>query len=84
MAQSVQHLTPDFGSGQDLTIHEIEPFIGLRADSTEPALDSLSLFPSLSPPAPPLLMHALSQNKSTNFKKGQQIKKFCCQLQQKP
>ena len=35
----------DFGSGHDLTVqvHEIEPRIGLCADNTEPAWDSLSL-----------------------------------------
>ena len=30
-------LTPDFGSGHDLTVHDFEPHIGLCADSTEPA-----------------------------------------------
>ena len=33
----------DFGSGHDLTVCEIEPYVGLRADSTEPAWDSHSL-----------------------------------------
>ena len=43
----------DFGSGHDLTVHELEPHVGLRAHSSEPgASDSVS--PSLS--APPALM----------------------------
>ena len=46
----------DFGSGHDLMVHEFEPFIGLCADSVEPAWDSVSR--SLS--APPLLMLSLS------------------------
>ena len=50
MAQLLRHLTLDFDSGHDLTIHEIQPHVGLCADSTEPALDSLS--PSLSAPLP--------------------------------
>ena len=33
----------DFGSGHVLTVREIEPYVGLRADSTEPAWDSHSL-----------------------------------------
>ena len=39
VAQSVERPTPDFGSGHDLTVHEIEPC----ADSTEAAWDPLSL-----------------------------------------
>ena len=51
MAQSVKHQTLGFGSGHDLTGHEIEPQIGLSTDSAvEPAWDSLSLL-SLSPPS---------------------------------
>ena len=46
---SVKRLTLDFGSGHDLTVLEIEPHIGVGADSAEPAWDSLS-FP-LSLPA---------------------------------
>ena len=41
----VKHPTLDFGSGQDLTVHEFEFRTELCADSTEPAWDSLS--PSL-------------------------------------
>ena len=49
VTQSVKHLTLDFNSGHDVTIHEFEPHIGLCTDSAEPAWDSLSpsLFPSL-------------------------------------
>lgn len=45
VTQSVKCLTLDFGSGHDLTADEIEPHIGLCADSVEPAWD-LSLYPS--------------------------------------
>ena len=34
VAQSVKHLILDFGS--DLTVHEMEPQVGLCADSREP------------------------------------------------
>ena len=44
----------DFGSGPNLSLHEIEPNIGLCADGAEPAGDS----PSLS--AHPPLAHSLS------------------------
>ena len=37
VAQSVKWLTLDFSSGHDLTVPEIEPHIGLCADSIEPA-----------------------------------------------
>ena len=50
MAQSVKHLTLDFGSGRDLTVREFKPDAGLCADSVEPASDSLS--PSLFAPPP--------------------------------
>ena len=33
----------DFGSGHDLTVHGFEPHLGLCADSSEPALVSVSL-----------------------------------------
>ena len=45
-AQSVKHLTLDFGSGHDLAVGEIEPQIVLCTHSAEPAWYSLS--PSLS------------------------------------
>ena len=59
VAQSVEHLTLDLGSGHDLTICGIEPHVGLCADSMEPTWDSVS--PSLS--APPLLVLSLSKKK---------------------
>ena len=37
VAQSVKHPTLDFDSGHDLMVREIEPHMGLHADSTEPA-----------------------------------------------
>ena len=55
VAQSVKHLTLHFSSGHELTVHGLEPNVRLCTDSTEPALDSLSLplplslCPSLSP-----------------------------------
>ena len=55
-AQAVKHLTLGFGSGHDLVVGEIEPHVGLRVDSAEPAWGALS--PPLS--APPLLMFSLS------------------------
>ena len=57
MAQSVKCPTPDFGSGRDLTVHEIEPHVGFCAERAEPAWDSLS--PSLSGPH----KHSLSLSK---------------------
>ena len=47
VAQSVKHLTLDFSSGHDLTVHEFEPHIRLCTDSVGPASDSVS--PSLCP-----------------------------------
>ena len=61
MAQSVKHLTLDFGSGHDLTVHETETHIRLCADSMDPAWDSLS--PSLSLPPPLVLSLFLSFSK---------------------
>ena len=43
MAQSVKRLTLDSASGDDLTVCEFEPHVGLWADSAEPAWDFLSL-----------------------------------------
>ena len=45
VAQSVKGLTLGFGSARELTVHEIAPYIGLWADSVEPAWDSLSRSP---------------------------------------
>ena len=47
MAQSAKCPTLDFGLGHDLVVLEIEPCISFRADSAEPAWDSLA--PSLRP-----------------------------------
>ena len=43
-AQAVKRLSLDFGSGHHLMVHEFEPHVRLRADSAEPAWDSLSPF----------------------------------------
>ena len=49
VAQWVKRLTLDLDSGHDLMVHEVKPHIGLCADTTKPAWDSLSLpSPSLS------------------------------------
>ena len=64
MAQLVKHPTLDFSSGRDLMVYELESYIGLCADSAEPAWASLSLSLSLSvPPTPPLLILSLSLSK---------------------
>ena len=55
----LKHLTPDFSSGHDLTVHEFNPHMGLCSDCAEPAWDSLS--PSLS--ALPLLELSLLVSK---------------------
>ena len=64
MAQSVKHPTFDFDSGHDLMVHEMEPCVGLCADSSEPAWDFLSPPPS----APPSLSFS---NKKTKQNKNQ-------------
>ena len=64
MAQLVKCLTPDFSSGYDLTVREMEPCNGLRADSAEPAWDSLSLCPS---PTLSLILPFSLKNKLKNF-----------------
>ena len=40
MSQLIKNLTLNFSSGHDLMVCEIEPHIGLCADSVEPAQDS--------------------------------------------
>ena len=65
MAQSVEHLILDFGSGHDLVVHGFELHMGLCMDSVGPAWDSLS--PSLS--APPLLTLSLSKQINKHLKK---------------
>ena len=59
MAQLVKRPTLDLSSGRDLTVREIEPRLGLCADSMETALASVS--PYLS--APLLLVLSLSLSK---------------------
>ena len=49
MAQSVKRPIVDFSSGRDLTICEIEPHVGLCADSVELAWDSFPTSLSASP-----------------------------------
>ena len=64
MAQFVERLTLDLGSGHDLMVCEFEPHVRLCADSVEPAWDSLS--PSLPHSlfaSPPFFSLSLSQNK---------------------
>ena len=57
VAQLVNRLSLDFGSGHDLMVHQMETCVRFCADSmVEPGWDSL-LSPSLS--APPLLMLSL-------------------------
>ena len=63
VAQSVRQPTLGFDSGHDLTVHEIEPHVGLHTGSVEPPWDSLSPSLSLSLPLLHLLSLSLSQNK---------------------
>ena len=63
MAQLVERLTLDLGSGPDLTVHGIEAHAGLCAGGEEPAWDSLTLALC---PAPTL---SLSLAKEINIKK---------------
>ena len=58
VAQLVKHPILDFDSGHNLMVHEIDPHVGLCADSVESAWDSLPLPLSLSA----LLLLTLSQN----------------------
>ena len=55
MAQSVKHLTLDFGSGHELMVCEFEPCVVFCTDSMELAWKSLSPFLS----APPSLVLTL-------------------------
>ena len=71
MAQSIKHPTLGFGSGHDLTVCEIELHVGLCADSTELAWDSLS---PLFLPFPCSL--SLSLSKQINLKK-KKIMRIC-------
>ena len=72
VAQSVKHPTLDFSSGHNLTVHVIESYIGLHADSWS-LLGILSLLLSLALSHSRMcvethilslsLSHSLSQNK---------------------
>ena len=64
MAQSIEFLAFDVGSGHDLPVHGFKPRIGLWADSQESDWDSLSLSLSFSLPLPLsfFLSLSLSQN----------------------
>ena len=71
VAQLVEGLTPDFGSGHELTVCEIEAHVRLCADSAEAAgiiYLSLSL-------CPPLFMSAHSLSLSKYITKHEKIKK---------
>ena len=63
MAQSVMCPTLVFGSGHDLTVRELEPRIGLRVDSVEPAWDSLPPHPAPPPHLSSARSLCLCQNK---------------------
>ena len=58
VAPLVKHLTLGFSSGHDLTVHEMEPHVGLWADSTDAAWDFLC-----SSPHSHMCMCSFSQNK---------------------
>ena len=61
MGQPVKHLTLDFGSGHDLTVHEMKPHIELCADSGEPVWNYVSALPTLLS-----LMHACALSLKIN------------------
>ena len=66
VAQSVEHLTLDFGSGHDPRVMGLSPMLGLTV-IMEPAWDSLFLSLFLSPPAHSLsLSLSLCLSKLTN------------------
>ena len=76
MAQSVNRLTLEFGSGHDLTVPEIWPCDGLCADTVELAWDSRSPSPS------PLLLCTLSlkRNKLKKIKRDEGEASVCSGL----
>ena len=71
VAQSAEHPTLGFGLGHNLMVHEFEPRVGLRADSADPAGDSLSLSLSfsLSLCLPLLCLHACMHSFSLKINK---------------
>ena len=62
MAQPVEQLTLDVGSGHDPRVVESSPMLG-SALRVEPALDSVSLTPSAPPPLTLCLSLSLSKIK---------------------
>ena len=72
--QLVKCLTLDLGSSHSLMVGEIEPQVGLCADSMEPAWDSLS--PSLPDPLLNTLSFSLKINKYTLKKRSPHIKQW--------
>ena len=61
VAELVKRRTLDFGSGHDLMVSQMEPRVGVCADSAELAWDSLS--PSLSAPPPACALSLSLKNK---------------------
>lgn len=62
MAQSVEHQTPDFSSGQDLAVMGSNPMLGSEL-SVKSASDSFSLISSSPLPLPRSCTHTLSKIK---------------------
>ena len=62
VAQLVEHLILDFGSGHDLTVRGFEPQVGVCAHSAELAWDLLS------PPISVLLCALFLKTNKINFK----------------
>ena len=74
VTQFVKRPPLDFGSGHDLTFHEFESWVGLCADSSDPAWDSLS--PSLTAPPCSLSLSLSLSLKMNKPKKTPQISDF--------
>ena len=68
LALSIERLTLDFGSGHDLMVREMEPYVRLHADGLDPAWDSLSA------PCPLALSLSLSLTKQNKAKQNKTIK----------
>ena len=75
MAQSLEQLNLDFGSGHDLKVPGFKSTWGsvLTVQSLEPASDSVCLSPSLSLPLPCLCSVSLSLSKINKHKKKEYI-----------
>ena len=74
VAQSVKRQTLHFASGDDLTVPEIEPHMGLCTHSTEPVRDSLL---SLSATPQPTRAHSLSLSILSILNISVYSKQFC-------